>query len=201
MSGKCVFSIENLFRNSLGIFGINAARNIKEYLVHEPLLLDNCPYQLGEKLRVVVFIGKFEVLALQYKDNLDICPAGGIHDLEKQWKCSNYLSACLCCPCYLFKELFCGWCSRNPSNDGFDGIGCRPTGAEICSKCGQTAKQIQTQEAFQRFQQYPGTGNCQPQIPTQTYNGTPQMIINSTQVALPPPPLLLPNNNHKNRRS
>ncbi|CAG8447798.1 8056_t:CDS:2 [Ambispora gerdemannii] len=125
----------------------------------------------------------------------DICPAGGIHDMEKKWMCTNYVSACFCCPCYLLKEIFCGWCYRNPSADDFDGIGCRPTGPEICSKCGQTSKQVKEATVLRVFHQHPGgdssttkkannKASLPPQLPALSYASTPQMFFT------PPPSYL-----------
>ncbi|CAG8580704.1 9775_t:CDS:2 [Ambispora leptoticha] len=104
--------------------------------------------------------------------------AGYMTWAKKKWTCSDYVSACYCCPCYLLKEIFCGWCYRNPASDDFDGIGCRPTGPETCSKCGQTPKQVKDAAALQVFNQHPGDTNrisSAPQLPALSYVGTPQM--------------------------
>ncbi|CAI2162631.1 5364_t:CDS:2 [Funneliformis geosporum] len=105
-----------------------------------------------------------------------LCPAGGIHDFENEWLFEDYLSACLCCPCYLFRECCCG----NPFGDGYDGVGCRPTGPGTCSKCKQSEQQTKDSYALQQFQTHTGAGvhaPSPPRVPAPVqYDATRQMI-------------------------
>ncbi|CAG8582804.1 8156_t:CDS:2 [Paraglomus brasilianum] len=95
----------------------------------------------------------------------DICPAGGIHDYQRKWLFSDYISACYCCPCYCLRELCCGWLYRNPTSDDFDCIGCRPTGEKRCLKCKQTENQAKMSVALENYEQ-PSSTNTQDTNPS-----------------------------------
>lgn len=145
-----------------------------------------------------------------YNDYLPhkLCPAGGLHDFEKEWLFEDYLTACLCCPCYLFKECCFGYYNRNPLCDGYNGVGCRPTGPGICSKCKQSEQQAKDSYALRQFQAHTGAGvhtSSPPRVqaPVQ-YDVTHQMVyrpqmtfapqtqIHPSTILLNPPPPLIP---------
>ncbi|CAG8566622.1 2717_t:CDS:2 [Funneliformis caledonium] len=144
-----------------------------------------------------------------YNDYLPhkLCPAGGLHDFEKEWLFEDYLTACLCCPCYLFKECCFGYFNRNPLGDGYNGVGCRPTGPGICSKCKQSEQQAKDSYALRQFQAHTGAGvhtSSPPRVqaPVQ-YDVTHQMVYRpqmtfAPQTQIHPSTIFNPNGDGRN---